>query len=131
MDVYLKAVAAVLICVVACLVLSKQGKDFSILLSVCVCCVIIAAAFSFLKPVLSLIQQLSELGQIDDQMLSILLKAVGVSLLAEISELVCNDAGNSTLGKSVQVLSAAVILWLAIPLLNKLIDLIEMIFSAK
>jgi len=129
MDVYLKATAAVLISVVACLVLSKQGKDFSILLSLCVCCMIVVSAATFLRPVLSFVQRLSDLAEIDDQMLSILLKAVGVALLAEVSALVCNDAGNATLGKSIQILSVTVIFWLSIPLLNELIDLIEMIFS--
>ena len=131
MDVYLKATAAVLISVVACLILSKQSKDFSILLSLCVCCMIFVSAVSFLKPVLSLVDRLSDLAKIDDQMLSILLKAVGVALLAEVSALVCTDAGNATLGRSIQILSVTVILWLSIPLLNELIDLIEMIFSTK
>ena len=131
MDIFLKAVAAVLISTVICLVLSKQGKEFSGLLSILVCCIVIIAAISYLKPVFDLIHRLSDLGQINDQMLRIILKAVGVALLAEVSELVCVDAGNATLGKSLQVLSTAVILWLSIPLLNELIDLIETIFTLK
>ena len=131
MDIFLKAVAAVLITTVICLVLSKQGKEFSGLLSVLVCCIVIIAAISYLKPVFDLIYRLSNLGQINDQMLRIILKAVGVALLAEVSELVCVDAGNATLGKSLQVLSTAVILWLSIPLLNELIDLIETIFALQ
>ena len=131
MDIFLKAVAAVLISTVICLVLSKQGKEFSGLLSVLVCCIVIIAAISYLKPVFDLIYRLSNLGQINDQMLRIILKAVGVALLAEVSELVCVDAGNATLGKSLQVLSTAVILWLSIPLLNELIDLIETIFTLQ
>ena len=75
--------------------------------------------------------RLSDLGQINDQMLRIIFKTVGVALLAEISELICVDAGNATLGKSLQVLSTAVILWLSVPLLNELIDLIETIFTLK
>lgn len=131
MDIFLKAVAAVLISTVICLVLSKQGKEFSGLLSVLVCCIVIIAAISYLKPVFDLIYRLSNLGQINDQMLRIILKAVGVALLAEVSELVCVDAGNATLGKSLQLLSTAVILWLSIPLLNELIDLIETIFTLQ
>ena len=129
METYLKAVAAVFVAVVLCLVLTKQGKEFSMLLSVIVCCLVISAAISFFKPVFELMNRFSVLGQLNDQMLGILVKSVGIALLTEISELVCKDAGNGTLAKSVQILATSVILWLSIPLLNELMDLIEEIFA--
>lgn len=129
MDIFLKAVAATLIAAILCLVLAKQGKDFSLLLTIVVCCMILAAAVTYLKPVITLVERLSQLGQINTQMLQILIKSVGIAFLAEISELVCMDAGNRTLGKSLQILAATVILWLSIPLLNELLDLMETIFS--
>jgi len=131
MDVYLKAVAAVLITSILCLILAKQGKDFSLLLSVCVCGMVFAAVVIYLKPVVSFVHRLSELCDMDSQLLEILLKSVGVAILAEIGELVCKDAGNNTLGKTLQILATAVILWLSIPILNELIDLMEAIFNRK
>lgn len=131
MDVYLKAVAAVLITTMLCLILAKQGKDFSLLLSVCVCGMVFAAVVIYLKPVISFVHRLTELCDIDSQLLEILLKSVGVAILAEIGELVCKDAGNNTLGKTLQILATAVILWLSIPILNELIDLMEAIFKRK
>ena len=129
MDTFLKAVVAVFGAVIICVVLAKQGKEFAIILTVLVSCLILAAAFTFLKPVIDLVERLSELGNLNDQMLEILLKAVGVALLAETTELVCKDAGNNTLGKALQILSMAVILWLAIPLFNELIDLIQTVLE--
>ena len=129
MDTFLKAVVAVFVAVIICVVLAKQGKEFAIILTVLVSCLILAAAFTFLKPVIDLVERLSELGNLNDQMLEILLKAVGVALLAETTELVCKDAGNNTLGKALQILSMAVILWLAIPLFNELIDLIQTVLE--
>ena len=129
MDIYLKAVAAVFITAIICIVLVKYGKEYSIVLSVAACGLILVAAFTFLKPVIDLIKQLSALGQLNDSMLEILLKSVGIALLAEITELVCKDAGNNTLGKALQILSTSVILWLSIPLLNELISIIKSIFN--
>ena len=129
MDTFLKAVVAVFGAVIICVVLAKQGKEFAIILTVLVSCLILAAAFTFLKPVIDLVERLSELGNLNDQMLEILLKAVGVALLAETTELVCKDAGNNTLGKALQILSMAVIVWLAIPLFNELIDLIQTVLE--
>ena len=52
-------------------------------------------------------------------------KWVAVELLAEFSNLICIDCGNSAIGKMVQMLGSAVILWLSIPLLNSFLSLIE------
>ena len=129
MDIYLKAVAAVFITAIICIVLVKYGKEFSVVLSVAASCLILAAAFTFIKPVVALINQLSELGKLNNPMLQILLKSVGIAMLAEITELVCKDAGNNTLGKALQILSTSVILWLSIPLFNELISLIQSVMN--
>ena len=119
-----------MISVVLGLVLSKQGKDMALLLSVTVCCMIVTAAFMYLKPVVTFFKKLEAMGNLDNQMLKILLKAVGIGLLAEITSLICTDAGNAALGKGLQFLATAVILWISIPLLNELLTLLETILGA-
>lgn len=130
MDIFLKATAGVLIASVLCLFLAKQGKDISLILSVAVCCMVITGAISFLAPVLDFFQKLRSLGQLNGEFLNILLKAVGIGLLAEISGLLCADAGNTALGKSLQLMASAAILWISIPLLNDLIEIVEEILGA-
>ena len=130
MDIFLKASAGVLIAVIFILVLSKQGKDLSILLVIAVCCLVLTTAVAYLKPVMDLISNLQSLGQLNSDTLSIMLKAVGIGLIAEITNLICADAGNASLGKTLQFLSGAVILWLSIPLLNELLELLDTILGA-
>ena len=130
MDVFLKASAGVLVSVVFVLILSKQGKDLSVLLIVAVCCMVASCAFAYLQPVKLFLARLLTIGQLESDTLSILLKSVGIGVVAEISCLICNDAGNAALGKTLQFLASAVILWLAIPLLNELIALIDDILGA-
>ncbi len=129
MDIYLKAIAAALITVIFCLVLSKRDKDMALLLTAAVCCMVAAAAVGFLSPVLAFLRNLQTLGQLDPRMFEILLKSVGIGLLAEITSLLCADAGNAALGKSIQLLSAAVILWMAIPLLQGLLDILQSVLG--
>ena len=125
MDVFIKAAAGVLIALVLYLVLARQGKDFSLLLTVAVCCMVAAAAVNYLEPVISFFQKLQTLGQLDSDMMGIILRAVGIGLLAEITGLICADAGNAALGKTLQILASAVILWMSVPLFTSLIALIE------
>jgi len=130
MDMFIKAVAGILITVVLCLTLAKQGRDISLLLSVFVCCAVIAVALTYLKPVIDFIRRLQTLGQLDGDMMEILLKAVGIGLLAEITGLMCADAGNASLGKGLQILASCVILWISIPMLESLLELIDNLLGA-
>lgn len=130
MDIFVKCAAGVLVAAVLIITLAKQGKDISILLVMAVCCMVLGAAVTFLQPVVDFIKQLQSIGQLDSEMITILLKAVGIGLLAEITCLICADSGNASLGKALQLLATATILWLSLPLLNELIELIDNILGA-
>ena len=125
MSVFLKATACVLVCVVLCLTLSKQTKDLSTLLALAVCCIVMTAAVTYLEPVVSFFGKLQTIGDLDRDMLRILLKAVGMGFLAEIAALICTDAGNAALGKALKLLASAVILWISLPLFDSLIELVD------
>lgn len=130
MDDYLKVTAGVIICLILCLTLNKNGKDFAVLITVAACCMIVAAAASYLEPVLSFLKKLEQLGNFDAEILQIMLKSVAVALLAEITALICADAGNASLGKALQILASVVILWLATPLFNSLLNIVDEILGA-
>lgn len=130
MSVFLKAAAGVIVAVVLCIVLSKSGKDFSLLLSLLVCCAVIGVGLSYLESVFAFFDKLQTVGNLDGDKMAIVLKATGIGLLAEITNLICVDAGYATLGKSLKVLATAVVLWLALPLLESLLDLLDIILGA-
>jgi hypothetical protein len=50
-------------------------------------------------------------------------------LIGELAGLICSDAGNAALAKSIQILTTAVILWLSIPLFESLLDLVQAILG--
>ena len=129
MDLFLKAVAAALITAVIGLVLARQGKDMFLLLTLAACAMIGAAAFTFLKSVISFLQRLTEMTKLNTDLLAVILKTVGIGLIGELAGLICSDAGNAALAKSVQILTTAVILWLSIPLFESLLDLVQAILG--
>ncbi|MBO5952658.1 MAG: hypothetical protein J6Q53_00810 [Oscillospiraceae bacterium] len=125
----MKAGAAVLVTAALYLVLSKRDRDISMLLTVVVCCMVLGAALTYLEPVFTLFRRLQDLSSMDPEVFGILLKSVGIGLLGEIVALICTDIGNAALGKSLQILAIAVIMWLSIPLLTSLLDLVGNILS--
>lgn len=125
MSLFIKAAAGVLIALILCVALSKHGKDFSLILTIAVCCMVITAGLSYWEPVIDFFERLQVAGKLDPQMLETLLKAVGIGVLTEVTSLICEDSGNASLGKAIKILASIVILWLAIPLFTGLLDLVE------
>ena len=129
MDIFLKTSAGILIVLVLGAILSKQTKELSVILLIFVCAAIVTAALSFLDPVIRFLEKLEDIGQLNGEFVRILLKTAGVSILAEVLALLCSDGGNAALGKAVHILAGCVILWMAVPLFTKLLELIETVLQ--
>lgn len=119
----------ILIAVVLGLAVGKREKDISVLLTMAVCCMTAMIAVSYLETVLDFLWELESVGNIQNGFLGILLKAVGIALIAEVAGMICSDAGNGSLGKTLQMLGSVVILYLSIPIYNALLTLIREILG--
>ena len=125
MDNVIKACAGVLVSIVIGVVLTKQGKDISLLMTAAVCCMLLTLAADYLDPVISFVFRLKNLANLDGELVSVLLKAVGIGFLGEITGLICNDAGNTAAGKGIRLLTVCAILYLSLPLFETLLALTE------
>ena len=125
MERFYQATACVLVAVILILTLRKQGNEIALVLSVLLCCMVGFLAAGFLEPVVRFMQRLQKIGALNQELLNILLKIVGICFTAEIAGLICADSGNGALGKALQFLASAVILYLSLPLLSKLLDIVE------
>ena len=129
MGVFWKAAAAALITVILSLALGKQEKDISAILSMAVCSMVMVSAMVYLEPVLDFLRELREIGDLQGDFLGILLKALGIGLVAEIAAAVCVDAGNGSLGKTLHTLGSAVILYLSLPVFRAMLELLRKILE--
>ena len=129
MTLFWKAAAGALVTVVLGLALGKQEKDISLLLTMAVCAMVAVIAISYLEPMLDFLRRLEALGDLQGDMLGILMKAMGTGLVSEIAGMICTDAGNAALGKAMQMLGSAAILYLSLPIFTALMDLIQQILG--
>lgn len=130
MDTLLKAIAGVLIALVLCQILNLKDKNFSVLLVIAVCCIVVTAAGSYIEQIVDFIHTIEGIGDLNAEFLQIILKATGVCLLSEVAMLICTDAGNAALGKVLQVISSVLILWICIPVFSELLTLVQEILEA-
>ena len=125
MDGFLKTAASAIVTLVLYLTVSKHSKDLSTIIIAISCIMIAVTALHYLQPVISFFTQLRSIGKFDKETITILLRCVGIGILAEIVSLICVDSGNSALGKTLQLSGSIVILWLSLPLFTKLLELVE------
>ena len=126
---FLQVIAGVLVAVVIGLAISKQGKDITLLLGTAICCMVLAAAMLYLSPVMDFIQSLQQMSGLDNHLLRIMLKAVGIGIISEIACLICTDSGNGALAKAIQVFASATVLCISIPIMQELMELIQKILG--
>ena len=129
MEGFWKATAAILLTVILIVAVGKQEKDISVLLGMAVCCLAGVIAISYLEPVVDLMWELGQLGEISGSTLGILMKAVGIALVSEIAGMLCSDSGSASLGKMLQMLGSAAIPYLSIPIFRGLLTLIQEILG--
>lgn len=130
MNIFLRTIAGILVALILWISLGKQSKDFSVLLSLLVCAMIFLVSASFLRPLVQFIQKLQFIGQLDENLVSVVLKSVGICVIGEICALICKDAGNESWGKALNFLSAMVVLWISIPVFEKLLTLLDEILGS-
>lgn len=129
MDIFYKTLGGAMIALLITLVMSGVGKDYSLLLGLLTCCMITTVALAYMEPIMSYFRQLEDLIPLDNGILGILLKITGIGIIGEIASLICNDSGNSALGKTLQLMTGVTILWMALPLLQMLMDLVAEILE--
>lgn len=116
--------------VILSVLLLKEGKVYALLLSLVVCVMILLVAATYLQPIFSFLERLTQIGDIHSNLLSFLLKIVGVGLLSQIAGAICAESGNVSLMKALQIATTATILWITLPLLEELLTLIENVLEA-
>ena len=127
MELFWKAAAGVLIALV--LGQALREKDMGLMLSMAVTTMVGLILLSYLQPVVVFLHSLQTMGEMEGNMLEILLKSLGIGIVTEITEMVCKDSGNASLGQAMQILGTAVILWLSLPIFHTLMQMLENILG--
>ena len=129
MEMFWKASAGVLMAAVLIITVEKQEKDIGLVLTMTVSVMAALAGLTLLKPVLTFLYQLEELGDLQAGVLNILLKATGIGLVSELAAGICRDGGNTALAQAVKTLGVMTILSLSLPILETLIALIQTVLG--
>ena len=125
MEIFLKAAAIALVTVVLTALLKKQSKELALLLTLAACMLIGVFLVQLSEPLVNFLSKLRNLAGLDKSLMTPLLKTIGIGLLTQISANVCNDAGESAIAKLIEICGGVLALYVALPLLEAVLDLME------
>ena len=114
---------------IVAIVLATQFKstrsEFSTYISVAACIIILFIGTSKLSSIIEGIAKIQKFININPTYLSILLKIVGITYIAEFASALCKDAGHSAIASQIELVGKLTILAISMPILLALLDLIN------
>lgn len=127
--IFVQCAAVALVSILLILALKGRNSEIAVVVSIACCCIMILGAASLLNPIWEFIQRMEEISMLDHQLLGIMLKAVGIGFLGDFTARTCEDAGNAAIAKTLQLIASLTILYLSLPLFQRILELIERILG--
>ena len=128
----MSTVSVIFVCVVAAIlaaILKQYNATFSLITIIAAAIIITTVtaskAIDLFDNMFSVVDDIGETAEF----LKLLIKAVCISVLAEISSNICKDSGNSSLAVCVDVTAKIILFALAFPLVEYLITIIQDLFN--
>jgi hypothetical protein len=83
------------------------------------------AALGLLSPILSWVDRIQQQAGLGEDILGPVLKTMCIGVVTELGTGVCQDVGESALGKSLELVGSLGALYVLLPLLEGLLELVE------
>ena len=124
MDI-LKICAIGLTAAVLAVTIKQHKPEIALLISVSAAIIILIMVADYLTQAVTVFTQLSEKTGVDSNLLSSILKIIGIGYITEFSAGICEDSGNKSIGDKILFGGKIIILVVAMPVLSAVIDLIS------
>ncbi len=120
----LKIVIAGVVFAILIVVVRENRSEIAIVLSCAAGIVLFFFAADYLQEILFVLTGIVERAGIESSILSALFKIVGTGYICEFAANLCEDYGCKSVGDKISLAGKIVILFLTLPVLSKIVDLI-------
>lgn len=123
MDIFKILLIAILTCI-ATLIVKQVKPDFASLVAISGGIVILLFLINYVDSILAVFRGLVQKTNISPSLFSSILKIIGIGYLTEFTANICQDCGQSSLASKVGLAGKIIILFLALPIITNLLDVI-------
>lgn len=120
----IKIIGIGLVAVIFVIVLKQYRPEFAIYVSVIAGAAILLLVMDKFLGIITLLNNLANKANINNQFLSILLKITGIAFLTEFAVSICKDSGESAIASKIDLGSKVIIIGMSIPIISALLELI-------
>jgi stage III sporulation protein AD len=120
----LKVIGVAMVTTFAGLVLRQQKPELAAVVSIAGGIVVLLMFVDSLGVIFSGFGEIVSKSGIKSEVFSNILKIIGIGYLTEFAAGICADAGNTSMAQKVTLAGKVIILVLALPIINNLIDII-------
>lgn len=120
----LKVCSVAIICGLICVLVKNYQTSFHIPTRIAAILIIFGMVTVFLSPLLSYLQKIMQ-RSLPTEYIEIMLKAMSIAYISQISSDVCRDCGESNIASGIDVIGKIEILIIGLPLIDKVITLSE------
>lgn len=110
--------------VLLALPLKKERSEYSIFIAMTVCICIFVYLLSKVETILKFVEHLETMINVDGRYISLVLKMVGITYVAEFATNICKDAGYTAIGNQIEIFAKLSILVVSVPVLNVFLETI-------
>ncbi|MBR5012959.1 MAG: stage III sporulation protein AD [Clostridia bacterium] len=123
MDIFKILAIAILTCI-ASLIVKQVKPDFASLVTLAGGVVILLLLIGYISSILDVFKGLIDKANLSPTLFSSILKIIGIGYLTEFTANLCSDTGNSSLASKVGLAGKIIILFLSLPIITNLLEVI-------
>ena len=113
------------------ILLRNSKPEFSMLIPVVVSFTVLACAMPYLIRITEELSRMASSAGINSSYMRIVIKVIGISYLVGITAELCKDAGENAIAAKIELGGKLIILAMAIPIINSLLNLVKEIIMHK
>lgn len=110
--------------VLIALPLRKEKGEYSTFISMAVCICIFIYIITKVETILDFVNRLESMVAVDSTYITLVIKMVGITYVAEFAMNVCKDAGYGAIGNQIEMFAKLSILVVSIPVLTAFLETI-------
>ena len=125
MEMLIKAAVVGGISALMVIIIKKSNPEMALLLSLAAGTIIIIYALRLIGRTREVIDSATRIAGLSPAVVTPVLKCVGIGVITRLCSDICNDADSKSIASSVELAGAAAALYIALPLLQTLLQMIS------
>lgn len=123
--IVIKIVGFGILATIVTVILKEQNKEIALILVIVSCVMLMYLSINYLKPIITLINDLVNKTAIEKSYFILILKITGIAYLIEFGKDICKDAGQSAIANKMEIVGKIIIVSLSIPLIVSVLETVE------